>query len=245
MDDVDPHAARTGAILAGSAPAMAGSTRQVPSSLREAALARRLVALAHARQDVPATPADLEAAVAALLRSDPAAAPPDDALLDALRDAACARLSAAARHNMDVTFAQAATDVEALTGRAPTLPAIPGIAALVARAAGLNPAAAKAFAQRLVAEEQRRRAAARPARTRARELQDAERLRLREWESELVGPEALPALLGVPRPWVDRWIADGLIPLARSTPVRRGGRRSEELEFHPDQIEALLPQVAR
>lgn len=95
-----------------------------------------------------------------------------------------------------------------------------------------------------MAEKQQRRAAARAARARAHELQDAERLRLREWESELVGPEALLALLGVPRPRVDRWIADGLIPVARSTPVRRGGRRSEELEFHPDQIEALLPQVA-
>jgi len=122
MDDVDPLASCTGTILAGSAPAMAGPTGQVPSSLHEAALARRLVALAHARQDVPATPADLEAAVATLLRSDPAAAPPDDALLDALRDAACACLSAAARHDPDATFAQAARDVEMLTGRAPRRP---------------------------------------------------------------------------------------------------------------------------
>ena len=238
MNDADPLA---GTALDGSA--APDLTRLSGAPPHGAALARRLAVLARAQQDVPATPADLEAAMAALPQPGPV--PPDGELLDRLRDAACARLSAAARHDLDTAFAQAAGDVEALTGRAPTLPAIPGIAALVARAAGLDPAAAKAFAQRLVAAEQQRRAAARAARTRARELHDAERLRLREWESELVGPEALPALLGVPRPRVDRWIADGLIPVARSTPARRGGRRFEELEFHPDQIEALLPQVAR
>ncbi len=240
MNDADPITGTTSDEHALAAP---GPARQAIASPHGAALARRLAALARAQQDLPATPADLEAAMAALPQPGPV--PPDDELLDRLRDAACARLSAAARHDLDTAFAQAAGDVEALTGRAPTLPAIPGIAALVARAAGLDTAAAKAFAQRLVAAEQQRRTAARAARTRARELHDAERLRLREWESELVGPEALPALLGVPRPRVDRWIADGLIPVARSTPVRRGGRRSEELEFHPDQIEALLPQVAR
>jgi len=69
-------------------------------------------------------------------------------------------------------------------------------------------------------------------------------------ERELVGADALPALLGASRPQVDGWIADGLIPVARSTPARGGstrggGHRSEALEFHPDQIAALLPQVAR
>ncbi len=244
MDDADPLAARADITLAESAPGLGGPTGQVASPLHEAALARRMAALARARQDVPATPADLEAAVAGLLQSDPAAALPDNVLLDAVRDAACARLFAAARQNPDAAFAQAAADVEALTGRAPTLPAFPALAALVARAANLDPAAAKAFGQRLIAAEHGRRAAARTARNRARELHDAERMRLREWESELVGAEALPTLLGVPRPQVDRWIADGLIPVARSTPVRRGGRRLEELEFHPDEIAALQPQVA-
>ncbi len=240
MNDADPIAGTTPDASALAAPDPA---RQAIPQSRPAALAKRLAGLARAQQDIPATPADLQAATAALLQPGPA--PPEGELLDALRDAACARLSAAARHDLDAAFAQAAGDVEALTGRPPTLPAMPGIAALVARAAGLDPAAAKAFGQRLVTAEQQRRAAARAARTRARELHDAERLRLREWESELVGPEALPKLLGVPRPRVDRWIADGLIPVARSTPVRRGGRQFEELEFHPDQIEALLPQVAR
>ena len=205
-------------------------------------LTRRMFALARARGDVPATPPDL---AAALLLVGGDADLPDDMLLDALCSAAGARLSATARHDPDSAFAQAAGEVEALTGKPPTLPAIPALAGLVARAAGLGPAAAAGFAQRLVAAEQDRRNAARTARGRARDLHEAERRRMREWESELVGAESLPGLLGVPRPQVDRWIAEGLIPVARSTPIRRAGRAQEELEFHPDQIQALLPQVAR
>ncbi len=218
---------------------------------RTATLAKRMLALARAGRDLPATPADLDTAAGVLLRSGPAdTALRDEQLLHALRDAACARLSATARRDLNAAFAQASGELEALTGRTPTLPAIPVLAGLVARAAGLAPSAAEAFAQRLVAAEQDRRAAARAARDRARTLHDAERRRLREWESELVGADALPALLGASRPQVDRWIADGLIPVARSTPVRGGparggGRRAEELEFHPDQIAALRPEAAR
>ncbi len=212
---------------------------------RAAALAKRLLALARAQRDLPATPADLHTAADVLLRSDPEAPLRDEQLLHALRDAACARLSPVARHNLDAAFAQASGELEGLTGRAPTLPALPALAGLVARAAGLEASAAAAFAQRLAAAERDRRAAARAARDRARDMHEAERRRLREWESELVGADALPALLGASRPQVDRWIADGLIPVARSTPARGGGRRPEELEFHPDQIAALLPQAAR
>lgn len=213
-------------------------------------LAGRMMALARARQTLPARPEDAEAAAGALLRADPAAAPDggglgDDALLDALRDAVCDRLAGPARRDPDAAFAQAAEETEALTGKPPTIPAIQEIAALIARAGGLDPAEAKALRQRLVAAEQNRRAAAREARQRARDLHDAEQRRFREWESELVGADALPAMLGTPRPVVDRWIAQGLIPIARTTTIHRGGRRTEELEFHPDQIAALLPQVAR
>jgi ATP-dependent RNA helicase SUPV3L1/SUV3 len=217
---------------------------------RTTTLAKRMLALARIQRDLPATPADLDTAAGVLLRSDPDAVPGDEQLVGAMRDAVCARLSATAQRDLDAAFAQASRDLEVLTGRAPTLPAIPAIAGLVARAAGLDASAAKTLAQRQAAAEQDRRATARAARDRARELHDAERRRLREWESELVAADALPALLGASRPQVDRWIADGLIPVARSTPVRGGsarggGRRSEELEFHPDQIAALLPQAAR
>ena len=204
-------------------------------------LSHRLFSLARARGDVPATPADAAVAAAALLVAGPAS---DDAALDTLRTTIAIRMAASDPQDVDAAFAGAAEAVEELTGRPPGIPAIQEIATLVATAAGLDPAAAKALRQRLVATERSRRGAARKARERARDIQEAEERRLGEWEGELVGTVALPGLLGVPRKLVERWIAEGLIPVARSTTVRRGGKVFEDLEFHPDQVTALLPKVA-
>ncbi len=203
------------------------------------ALVARLMALARARQELPATPDDAEAAAATV-----AAGADEEALAAALRAAIGSRLAPLARRDVEAAFAEAAERSEELSGRAPGIPAIQELATLVAEAAGLAPDESKALRQRLVGVEQSRRAAARRARERAREIADEEERRRREWESELVGPEALPAMLGASRPLVDRWIAAGLIPVARATQVRHGGRRVEELEFHPQEITALLPQVA-
>ncbi len=205
-------------------------------------LSQRLLSLARASGNVPATPGDAEAAAEALLAVGPAS---DEAALDMLRATISVRLAASDRQDVDATFAGAADAVEELTGRPPGIPAIQEIATLVATAAGLDPGAAKALRQRLVATERSRRAAARQARERAREIQQAEERRLSEWEGELVGTDALPGLLGVPRKLIERWVAEGLIPVARSTTIRRGGKAFEDLEFHPDQITALLPKVAR
>ena len=204
-------------------------------------LRQRLLDLARASGDLPATPSDLEGAAAALLDAGPVS---DGDALERLRAAVAARL-AAAGGDVDAAFAGAAEVVEELTGRPPGIPAIAEIAQLVATASGLDPAAAKALRQRLIGEERGRRAAARRARERAREIQQGEERRLREWEGELVGIDALPRLLGAPRKLIERWIGEGLIPVARSTAVRRGGRVMEDLEFHPDQVAALLPKVAR
>jgi ATP-dependent RNA helicase SUPV3L1/SUV3 len=204
-------------------------------------LSQRLLGLARARGDVPATAADAEAAAEILLATGPVS---DEAALGGLRAAIFTRLAASDRRDVEATFAGAAEAVEELTGRPPGIPAIQEIANLVATAAGLDPGAIKALRQRLVATERSRRIAVQQARERAREIQQAEERRLREWEGALVGPDALPGLLGAPRRLVERWIAEGLIPVARSTTVRRGGKASEDLEFHPDQITALLPKVA-
>ena len=204
-------------------------------------LCQRLLGLARARGDMPATAADAEAAAETLIAAGPAS---DDAALDTLRATIIVRLAASDPLDVDAAFAASAETVEELTGRPPGIPAIQEIANLVATAAGLDPGAAKALRQRLVATERSRRAAARQARQRARDIQQAEERRLREWEGELVGADALPGLLGVPRKLIERWIAEGLIPVARSTTIRRGGTSAEDLEFHPDQITALLPMVA-
>jgi ATP-dependent RNA helicase SUPV3L1/SUV3 len=204
-------------------------------------LAQRLLGLARASGDVPATTADAEAAAEALLAAGPVS---DEAALERLRASIAMRMAAGDPGDVDAAFAGAAEAVETLTGRRPGIPAIQEIANLVATAAGLDPVAAGVLRQRLVATERSRRGAARQARERAREIQQAEERRLSEWEGELVGPDALPGLLGAPRKLIERWIAEGLIPVARSTTVRRGGRIFEDLEFHPDQITALLPKVA-
>lgn len=206
-----------------------------------ASLASRMLALARARTDLPAIGEDADAAAETLLDGDVS----DERLLEALRSTIAVRLAPVARRNPDAAFREAADRSEEISGRPPNIPAIQELANLVAQAAGLDPAEAKALRQRLVAAEQSRRTAARDARERARALLEEEELRRREWESELVGAEALPAMLGAPRPLVERWIAQGLIPVARSTKVRHGGRLGEELEFHPDEIAALLPLVAR
>ena len=75
-------------------------------------------------------------------------------------------------------------------------------------------------------------------------MEQSELLRRREWESELVGTDALPSMLGAPKRLVERWLAEGLIPVARTTTTRRHGQIVEDLDFHPEQITALLPQVA-
>ncbi|MDT7951390.1 MAG: helicase-related protein [Acetobacteraceae bacterium] len=209
-------------------------------ALNQASVAARLMSLARARQDLPATLTDADSVAAS--------ASPDagtDELVAALQGAIADRLAPVARRNPDIAFAEAAERSEELSGRPPGVPALQALATLVARAAGLDPADANQLRQRLVAAEQSRRAAAAAAKERARALEQSEQQRRREWESELVGAEALPALLGVPRRLVDRWLAEGLIPVARTTTTRQNGQIVEELDFHPEQIAALLPQVAR
>ncbi len=215
-------------------------------SERRAGLSARLMTLARGRQDLPASAEDAAAAASDLLDLE---APSEEQMLDSLRRAIVERMAPVARRSADAAFAEASERVEELSGRAANIPAIQELAGLIARAAGLEHAEARALRQRLVATEQSRRTAAREARERARALADEEERRRREWESELVGVEALPTMLGAPKRLVEQWIAQGLIPVARSTTVRHGGRhggqRGEELEFHPEQIAALLPQVAR
>ena len=206
---------------------------------RQASVAARLMTLARARQDLPAMLADADAAaIAAPDGADEAA------LVAVLQQVIASRLAPVARRNPDAAFAEAAERVEELSGRAPNIPAIQELASLVALAAELGPIDAKALRQRLVAAEQSRRVASRTAKERARELEQAEIQRRREWESELVGTDALPSMLGAPKRLVEKWLAEGLIPVARTTTTRRGGQIVEELDFHPEQIAALLPEVA-
>ena len=117
-------------------------------AINPASIAARLMSLARARQDLPATLSDADAVAAS--------APPgadEDALVEGLRQAIADRLAPVARRNPDVAFAEAAERSEELSGRQPTIPAVQELASLVARAAGLDPAEANLLRQRLVAAE--------------------------------------------------------------------------------------------
>ena len=124
----------------------------------QASVAARLMSLARARQDLPATLSDAD---------DVAASAPQGAdeatLVQALREAIAERLAPVARRNPDVAFAEAAERSEELSGRPPGIPAVQELATLVAMAAGLDPTEANMLRQRLVAAEQSRRAAAKSA----------------------------------------------------------------------------------
>ncbi len=209
-------------------------------AINPASIAARLMSLARARQDLPATLSDADVVAAS---AQPGA--DEDALVEALRQAIADRLAPVARRNADVAFAEAAERSEELSGRQPTIPAVQELASLIARAAGLDPVDANLLRQRLVAAEQSRRTATKTAKERARALEASEQQQRREWESELVGVEDLPAMLGAPRRLIERWLGEGLIPVARTTTTRKNGEIVEELDFHPDQITALLPQVTR
>ena len=198
-------------------------------AISQASIAARLMSLARARQDLPATLADADEVAA----SAPAGAD-EKTLTEALRQAIAQRLAPVARRNPDLAFAEAAERSEELTGHQPGIPAVQELATLVAMAAGLDPAEANVLRQRLVAAEQSRRAAAKTAKDRARALEQSEQQKRREWESELIGVAELPALLGAPRRLVERWLGEGLIPVARTTTTRQNGQIIEELDFHPE-----------
>src|SRR5690242_3405465 len=117
-------------------------------NMGETADVARLMALARARGDLPATREDAETAGVALGVDFS-----EEAGVAALRDAIVARLGPAARGDPEAAFAQASEALEELTGRAPGIPAIQEIASLVALAAGLEPGEAKALRQRMVGAE--------------------------------------------------------------------------------------------
>jgi ATP-dependent RNA helicase SUPV3L1/SUV3 len=197
----------------------------------------RLARLARGAEALPAGPADLDLAVAAV--EDPAAG--DAELLAALREAVVIRLG-----GYDTPETALAAAIEGLprgTSGEPTLDAVGHYAALVAEAFALQPADAAAFARRAVEAERRRRTERRAASRAAREARTEEERRLKEWESSLVGAGAVPALLGCSAEEAERWIRSGLVPVARRVSIRRGARTVRESEFDPAVLERLRDNV--
>nr|WP_243634714.1 helicase-related protein [Roseicella frigidaeris] len=110
----------------------------------------------------------------------------------------------------------------------------------VAVAFGLSGEDSLPFLDAVGAREARRRREQREAETAARSRKREEVARLRAWEKSLVEFRELPGLLGCQEREALRWIAAGLIPVARRIP-QRGGR--ERWEFDPAELATLRRAV--
>nr|WP_235907572.1 helicase-related protein [Siccirubricoccus phaeus] len=111
----------------------------------------------------------------------------------------------------------------------------------VAAAFGLFGEAAAPFLDAVGSLEQRRRKERREAETAAREKRREEVKRLKAWEHSLVEFRAVPGLLGCSEKEALRWIAEGLIPVARRIPQKNG---RETWEFDPAELAPLRRAVA-
>lgn len=223
--------------LGGRTTVPAAALRRALLDVRRRAWRERLAALAARAKALPAGPADLDLAVAAIDHP----APPDADLLAALREAVIARLGG---HETPAASLAAAIDglPRGASGR-PSPEVVAQCAALVAEAFALPDADAAAFARRAV-ETERRRGGERHAAARAgRETRAEEERRLKAWEASLVGADAVPGLLGCTREEAARWVHAGLVPVARRVGARRRGLATSEAEFDPAVLERLRDAV--
>lgn len=215
-------------------PADAAAVAGALCRIRRRAWAARLLQEAEREGRPWITPAEARAAAEAV--TDPDA--PEAALRAALESAVAERLRAAGRTPEAALRAVAAEIAEA--GGALSAERLGELARAVAAAHGLGPEAAERLGEAALRDEADRRRALREARRAARERRREEVRRLRAWERGLVGIEALPGLLGCSLAEARRWVAAGLIPLAR----RLVAGRRERLEFDPDALAPLRAAVA-
>jgi ATP-dependent RNA helicase SUPV3L1/SUV3 len=231
--EVQPLLKRIGQAPPVSDEALRGALAEI----RRPAWRERLAAQARGVEALPARADDLDVAVASM--TDPEARDAD--LLRALREAVVARLGGYG--SPQSALAAAVENLPKRPGGESSLEAVGHCATLVAEAFGMAGPDGVAFARRAVEAERLRREERRSAARAARETRAAEERRLKEWESSLVGAEAVPSLLGCTRDEAHRWIRAGIVPVARRVAVRRGSRMVQEPEFDPAALEALRGEV--
>lgn len=163
----------------------------------------------------------------------------EDALLEAALEAAVADRLRDAGRTPEAALEAIAAEIADGGGGMLTPPRMAMLALAVARAHGhADPGA---FAETVRTAEEDRRAERRSAEIAAREARRAEVKRLREWERSLVPFQPVPELLGCTAKEALRWIAAGLIPVARRIP----GKAGERWEFDPVELaplRALVPE---
>ena len=159
----------------------------------------------------------------------------DDTLRAALDAALLPRLRDAGR-TPDAALEAIAAEI-AETGGALTPPRLHELATAIAIAHGhADPAA---FANTARIAEESRRAERRSAEVAARTSKREEIRRLRAWEQSLVPFQPVPDLLGCTAKEALRWVAAGLIPVARRLP----GKSGERWEFDPAELAPLRAEV--
>lgn len=216
-------------------PADADAIRTALLALRRRGWVARLNDLANRTGRLWARRADKETAAGAVAEL----APGDETLLAALEEALANRFRAL---GPTPEAALEAVMAELTEAGQQGLPADrhAQLAREVAAAFGLSGADSTPFLDVVGAREARRRREQREAETTARSRKREEVARLRAWEKSLVEFRELPGLLGCQEREALRWIAAGLIPVARRIP-QRGGR--ERWEFDPAELAPLRRAV--
>ncbi len=159
----------------------------------------------------------------------------DDTLRAALDAALFSRLRDAGRTPEAALDALTAEIAE--TGGALTPPRLHELATAIAIAhAHPDPAG---FANAARVAEESRRSERRSAEVAARTSKREEIRRLRAWEQSLVPFQPVPDLLGCTAKEALRWVAAGLIPVARRLP----GKSGERWEFDPAELAPLRAEV--
>jgi len=217
-------------------PADPAAVRGALCEVRRRGWTARLADLTNRAGRVWVRRADAEAAAATI--ADPE--PPDAALLAALEPVLAARFQALGPTAGAALEAVAAELLEAGTGPL-AAERHAALAGEIAAAFGLAGEALDAFIAGAGTLEARRRREIKAAETAARTKRREEVARLRAWEKSLVEFREVPALLGCGEKEALRWVAAGLIPVARRIP-QRGGR--EKWEFDPAELAPLAASVA-
>ncbi len=213
-------------------PADADAVRTALLELRRRGYVARLADIASRSGAVWARREEFRAAAASIDSLDA-----EDTLLDAALAAAVAERLRDAGRTPEAALEAIAAEIADGGGGALTPPRMAALAEAAARAHGV--ADPEAFAAGVRRAEEVRRAERRSAEAASREARRAEVKRLREWERSLVPFQPVPELLGCTGKEALRWIAAGLIPVARRIP----GKGGERFEFDPAELAALRALV--
>lgn len=225
-------------LVARRLPADPEAVREALCQVRRKGWASAMMAMANRAGEVWARRAEAEAAAATIDEPEPSEArlraALDAAIRTRLRNAAPrpgAALEAVEAELVDVTGTALSPERHAALARA------------VAEAHGLDESESARFSRAAAHVEERRRQELRAAEANAREKRREEVKRLRDWERSLVGIEALPGLLGCTEREALRWVAAGLLPVARKLRLPKSGGR-ERWEFDPAELKPLRAEVA-